>query len=171
MSIVYDFKAIKAATLAFPQDRPQNVIDPPKEPEPPAYSYSSGDLGDQPDYGMFAGFEPSVVWYKPVLEYAGYEVNSDGTIGIPTELIGFGRISIDSSDEGYAAYQAMIANHGHPKIFLDGVEVKDAVTVEPGKNGWVYRYLTDADGRRLMCAGSAFAMETVHGCVQVFKGD
>jgi hypothetical protein len=56
MSIVYDFKAIKAATLAFPEDRPQNVVEKPVEPESPAYSYSSGDLGDQPDYGMFAGW-------------------------------------------------------------------------------------------------------------------
>jgi hypothetical protein len=52
---VYDFAAIAKLTKAFPEDRPQNVVEKPAEPESPAYSYSSDDL-QSVDYGMFAGF-------------------------------------------------------------------------------------------------------------------
>lgn len=52
---VYDFAAIAKLTKAFPEDRPQNVVEKPAEPETPAYSYSSDDLQNV-DYGMFAGF-------------------------------------------------------------------------------------------------------------------
>jgi hypothetical protein len=61
---VYDFKAINKATLAFPEDRPQNVVEKPAEPESPALIspdqeyhliVSSDDL-QSVDYGMFAGF-------------------------------------------------------------------------------------------------------------------
>lgn len=59
-SAIYDFKAIKAATFAFADTPPQNVVEPPAEKpthvwseEHHCYVLSSDD---QPDYGMYAGF-------------------------------------------------------------------------------------------------------------------
>lgn len=47
-SAIYDFKALKAATLAFPEDRPQNVVKPSDQPVGPPpdqshiYDYADG---------------------------------------------------------------------------------------------------------------------------------
>lgn len=51
---VFDFAAIAKLTKAFAEEPPQNEVKP--QPEKPAYSYSSGDLGHV--YGYDADTQP-----------------------------------------------------------------------------------------------------------------
>jgi hypothetical protein len=101
-SAVYDFASIAKLTKAFAETPPQNAVEPPKEPETPAYSYSSEDLQNV-DYGMFAGCLPPTITLGTAvneLDFVGWPFASVA-IGIDGNLVDLRTVYVtDGNDPG-----------------------------------------------------------------------
>lgn len=161
-----DVRAVLDTANSLKQTPPQNEVEPKPEPEAPAYSYSSGDLSDQPDYGMYAGFvEPAVPNRTP---YCRTPLGDEPCKADPSQMVHFWgadryvtRVSIESNDPGYEAYEALSFEGRLPKIMLDGEDCLTATTADSAE-GYIVRL-----AKHQPMSSAEWKYEVVYGDVKI----
>ncbi|MEX2739916.1 hypothetical protein AB3480_00455 [Rhizobium mongolense] len=80
------------------------------------------------------------------------------------------RVSVDKDDPGRGTYEALLASGKTVHVFLNGTEVKDAVTAD-AKLGIVSHYKRDDDGNLFVDAKGFLRLQHTKGDVTIEARD